>query len=78
MADKSQNWTLFLLDGDVSYARGMETMWDIFGDQVRRRQQELCRQSALRFWGCKLGCRGCQHPWCRNSEVILGPVGRAF
>ena len=21
--------------GDISYARGMETMWDIFGDQVR-------------------------------------------
>ena len=33
-ADKSQNWTLFLHDGDISYARGMETMWDIFGDQV--------------------------------------------
>lgn len=28
------NYTLFLLDGDVSYARGMETMWDVFMDQM--------------------------------------------
>ena len=26
--DKSQQWTMYTLWGDVSYARGMETMWD--------------------------------------------------
>ena len=56
-ADKSQNWTLFLLDGDVSYARGMETMWDIFGDQVCRRQPQSCRQSGLCLKVLPLGFR---------------------
>nr|QOL01233.1 putative extracellular protein TR9_041a [Trebouxia lynnae] len=32
-ADNTQNWTLTLLNGDVSYARGEETMWDVFMDQ---------------------------------------------
>lgn len=32
--DKSQQWTMYSLWGDVSYARGMETMWDDFGDTM--------------------------------------------
>ncbi|DBB10212.1 TPA: hypothetical protein ACH3X3_001785 [Trebouxia sp. C0006] len=32
-ADTTQNWTLTFLNGDVSYARGEETMWDVFMDQ---------------------------------------------
>lgn len=29
------NFTLFLLNGDVSYARGMQTQWDVFMDQMQ-------------------------------------------
>ncbi|KAK9804531.1 hypothetical protein WJX73_005386 [Symbiochloris irregularis] len=34
--DTTQEWTLILLNGDISYARGMQTMWDIFMDQMEQ------------------------------------------